>query len=257
MIPWTLLYQSVGGAIITSLFYLAFVIGTKSDGYFQSGREVPLKYAKTILPSVLLLYLVPTVAMYLPWNNAELTQNLTAFWQPAPLLVNILLLALSAIVGNTPPSSIKTSEVKPTSTRGADIKHLNRIYLSVFLVTAITHISTLFICLTSANPKLSFKYIFVPDRQTWMSTTTLGLHYIFQWDFWGIFLSSLIWCWMSVLDIQRIMGCQSFLAGLKSFVIMSLGSVLIGPGAVMAIVWWWREAKLEEIEQMLSKPKSN
>ena len=61
---------------------------------------------------------------------------------------------------------------------------------------------------------------------------------------------------MSVSDVQRILKHQSVGGELKTGVLLTIGSVLAGPGAVMSIVWWWREAKLEEIERTVDKSKA-
>lgn len=248
---WAIFYQTFGGAPIVALYYLVFSLSTKREDYLKSGREVSLRYAKAILPSVVLVYCIPTVAMFLPWGNVPLTQALTAFWQPAPLLVNVAMWIFALAL-----ASSSSSSSSPTTARAAaDLKHLNRIYLVAFLVTAATHVGTMFVCLTSSDPQLSLSYVFLPNRETWKASTTLGLHWIFQWDAWFIFGSALFCCWISVWDVQRALGVSSLAASIRALVAIVVLTVLVGPGATMAGVWYWREAGMAYIEEQ-AKEKS-
>jgi len=253
---WALFYQTFGGAPIVALYYFAFAQNTRKEDYLRSGREVSLGYAKVILPSVVLVYCIPTIAMFLPWNDVQLTQALTAFWQPAPLLVNVAMWIFALVFAASGPPGEANPKGPPT--RGtADLKHLNRIYLTAFLVSAAAHVGTMYVCLTSSNPQLSLSYVFLPNRDTWKASTTLGLHWIFQWDAWYIFGSALVCCWLSVWDVQRALGVSGIAASLKALVAIGMLTVLVGPGATMAAVWYWREAEMVYVEERFGgKPKT-
>jgi hypothetical protein len=249
MLPWALLYQTIGGAVIAPLFYFAYILSSTKNAYFYSGREVTTSYAKAILPSVILAYLVPTFLMYIPWDDVVLLQNLTAFWQFGPLLVNVLMWIFSYALRD--PSTTASNRVS-----GTDIKHLNRIYATSALVTAVNHIGTLYICLTSSNPQLSLSYVFLPNKDIWKTTTALGVHWIFQCDWWGTFVSSFLWCWLSIFDVQRLAGYSSVASVVQAFIIIALSTVVVGPGTMVAGVWYWREAKLVGLERSIGKAKT-
>lgn len=255
---WALAYQTLGGAPIVALYYFVFVRSSGKGDYLASGREVHLGFAKAILPSVVLVYCIPTIAMYLPWASADLTQNLIAFWQAAPPLVNVSMWILSLVLGPPSPApSASSSGRRPTPSTGADLKHLNRIYLAAFAISAAAHVGTAYVCLASADPRLSLSYVFLPSRDRWTASTTFGLHWIFQWDAWFIFASSLASCWVAVWDVQRGLGVSGLAGPVTALVVIGLGAVVVGPGAAMAAVWHWREKKMVLIEQRFrGKPKT-
>ncbi|KAI1380715.1 hypothetical protein F4677DRAFT_195419 [Hypoxylon crocopeplum] len=251
---FALAYQLIGGAVIAPLYYAAYVLTSANDAYFFQGREVPAYYAASLLPAAVLGYLVPTVALwYVPWSSLETVQYLTALWQPAPLFVGLLVLLLSYLV----PSSRSPSAVA----KHADVKHLKRMYLFVGVVSTAAHLYTLYTCLTSSdNPQLSLSYVFLPSRETWKGSMALGLHYIFQVDFFGAYGASLVWLWLAVYDMLRILGKPSA----KDFVQTAMGiafiTLIAGPGTTIVAVWHWREDRLVMIENGVrgtwKKPKA-
>ncbi|KAK9416112.1 hypothetical protein SUNI508_09885 [Seiridium unicorne] len=246
---WALFYQTVGGAAIIPLYHIAYSITSKKDSYLASGRELRPGYAESLLPAILVGYLVPTIALYIPWGDLNITQNLTALWQPAPVFPNVLLLVLVHLLSSS-SSSRSTSGT-------SDVKHLKRIYLAIGVVSTITHLATLYVCLTSSNPQLSLSYVFLPNKATWKLSTALGLHYIFQWDFWIIFTSSLVWCWIVVTDTLRSMqGGSRIWQKFVSAINLVLVSLVAGPGTTLALVWNWREDKLVKLQEIGRKPKA-
>ncbi|KAF8151870.1 hypothetical protein K438DRAFT_1623671 [Mycena galopus ATCC 62051] len=252
---WGFFYQTVAGAAIIPMYCIAYMLTSARPGYLHAGREVPLHYARMLLPCTVLVYLVPTVAVYFPWNDAFLTQSLVALWQPAPCLVSLCLWVFSrpARVGSSSDRTAATSGRRPEKNTGAtsDVEHLNRVYLVSFVVSTLTHIGIMLVCLTSSNPHHSLSYVFLPDKQAWKASTTLGLHWIFQWDWWGISVSLMLWCCVVVCDVRRDLdhtGRMGLGDPVRVFVVVSLMSVVLGPGSALAAVWWWRENKMVLLE---------
>ncbi|KAI0438141.1 hypothetical protein F4803DRAFT_536052 [Xylaria telfairii] len=245
---FVLFYQTVAGAAIIPLYYLAFMLTSKSDAYYAGGRAVSLPYARGLLVSISIGYLLPTLAMYYPGLSVSTTQFLVFLWQPSPGFVNILLFTASLVLPATSSQNTKT----------ADVKHLKRIYLAAGLVCAVNHLITLYVCATSQNPQLSFAYVFLPDRSLWTQTTTAGLHYIFQVDWWGCFLPTLLWAWISVYDVYRLLLGGAGIANLVKWAVYIVGlTVALGPGGMIAVVWSWREDRLVAIESgVRAKPKT-
>ncbi|RYP77468.1 hypothetical protein DL769_003422 [Monosporascus sp. CRB-8-3] len=267
-VAWTplfvFLYQTVGGAVIVPLFYVAYVAVSRDDAYHRSGRELRPGYARALLPATVLGYLVPTLAMFAHgyWGrDLHVTQALIAFWQPAPLLVDALLVLFASVLALFPSSSSPSSSSSLTSVSAAsagalpkngDVPHLKRLYLVVGLVSAAVHVGTLYACLSSSDPQLSLRHVFVPNRATWRDGATPGLHWIFQWDWWGIAASSLLWCWVVVADGLRLLHGRENVAASR-LVGVAVGVVVLalvaGPGAAIAAVWSWREDRLVMIEE--------
>ncbi|KAI1826521.1 hypothetical protein F4861DRAFT_87543 [Xylaria intraflava] len=248
---FVLFYQTVAGAAIIPLYYLFHTILSKPDAYYTEGRSVSLPYARGLLFSITVGYLVPTLALYAPGLSASTAQFLTFLWQPSPGFVNILLFTSSLVLPDTAARTDKTP----------DVKHLKRIYTASGIVCAVNHLMTMYICATSSDPQFSFSYVFVPNRDTWAQSTTIGLHYIFQVDWWGCFLPTLLWCWIAVYDVHRLLLGGAGAAQLAKWAVYIVGlTVALGPGGMIAIVWRWREDRLVMIESgvrgTIRKPKS-
>jgi hypothetical protein len=247
-----LLYQTVGGAIIVPLYCLAYQsVSSGKDYWLPASRAVPTAYAQALLPSLVLGYLLPTILIYLPYGNVFVTQGYVALWQPVPILVNILLLVFSPTYSIGQPKAKTTSSEATGSTD--DVKYLNRVYILSFVVGAVAHWAAIAICFLSSDPNLSFTHAFWPRKDLWIGkninpSMSEGLLHIFQMDFWIIFLSSLVWAYLAVLDINRISG-RSFVPAPKALVVMALNTVLFGPAATVAAIWYSRESTLAHLQK--------
>lgn len=222
-----------------------------------------LPYARGLLLSIGVGYLLPTLAMYVPGLDASTAQFLIFLWQPSPAFVNILLYISSLVFTS---SSSSSSSPSSASSPPADVKHLKRVYLAAGVVCAVNHLATLYVCATSPDPRLGLGYVFLPDRDLWARSTTAGLHYIFQVDEWGCFVPTLLWAWVAVWDVHRVLlggrgAAAAAAAQLAKWALYIVGlSAVLGPGAMLAVVWSWREDRMLLIESgvrgSLRKPKT-
>lgn len=210
---------------------------------------MPVGYARALLPSLVLGYLIPTILIYLPYSNVFITQGYVALWQPAPIIVNILLLILTPIfsAGSTEPKAKRDVDGSVE-----DVKHLQRVYILSFIVGATSHWAAIAICFLSSDPNLSFTHTFWPRKDLWIGrninpTLSEGLLHIFQMDFWIIFASSLVWAYVAVLDVNRV--TKSFVPASKALVVMTLNTVLFGPAATIAAMWYSRESTLANLQK--------
>jgi len=234
---WALLYQTVGGAIVIPLYYLAYMRESAQKDYWSpASRQVSTSYARALLPSLVIGYLLPTILMYLPFSDPDLrvTQGLIALWQPTPLIVNLLLFVISAAYGNEPATSKKAASPPP-----GDIKYLNRLYLTCFSVSAIAHVGTIFVCLSSTHPQMSLTRALVRVPTNDLMSMTGGLHYIFQVDFWIIFTAAVTGAYLALWDLKRIgktdLSLRNAAAG------MAMAVICVGPAATVTGVWYIRE----------------
>lgn len=213
------------------------------DAYYSQGREVPIGYARAILPAALLGYLAPTVALYyVPWGDIKTVQYMTALWQPFPVFICVLLLVLSVFLSSSPSPSAANK-------KDGDVRYLKIVYLVAGLVAAGVHVHTVYACVTSSDPWLTFSYVFLPNKGLWKGSMALGLHYIFQQDFWGAYGASLFWCWLVVYDVQRLLTGKPTLVQLVQAVLgIGFVTLVAGPGTAIVTVWNWREDKLVMLE---------
>jgi hypothetical protein len=72
---------------------------------------------------------------------------------------------------------------------------------------------------------------------------------MFRLDMLIFIVASLVWLIFSMGDITRI-GLSTVSWG-KAAILISLGSFVIGPGAMAAAVWYWRELVLSEIGHLI------
>ena len=241
---WALLYQTVGGAVIIPLYYLALTWqSAHGDYWLPASRHVPIPYAKALLPSLLIGYLLPTILMYLPFPDPDLhiTQALVALWQFSPLLVNLLLRLSSTVFGKGTALSTKNQ-----STVTDDIKYLDRLYFTCFITSTITHISTILACLYYA-PEISLTAALLRVPTANRLSLFGGLHYIFQVDFLVIFLAAIAGSFLTLWDLRRF--DRSDLSLKKSAMAMLVGVVCVGPAAVVSGVWYAREHIMAQKER--------
>jgi hypothetical protein len=242
------LYQCIGAAVILPIWMLLLHRMSGRNTYFQTGRTVPLAYARTILPATLILYLVPTIAFLVPGTSIELLQMILAFWQAAPICVNIPLWFVSRFVSTTPATG---------KAKTADVPHLKVIYNTLFVTSIISHWITIYKVAASETPGVSLVRVFLPSPEHWLASMDNGLLWIFQWD-WVIcatmqFVTSLV----AIYDVQRLVpDIDDDPEGDKLFkgVYVSVAlTVLGGPGAMLAAVWGWREEQLVVLEERAEK----
>ncbi|KAI1762876.1 hypothetical protein GGR53DRAFT_521385 [Hypoxylon sp. FL1150] len=259
---FSLTYQLVGGGVIVPLYYALYVYTSGGDAYHLQDREVPIGYARAILPSALLGYLAPAVGMYyVPWGDLKTVQYATALWQPFPVFICVLLFTFSFFLSSISPSNAAAAATT-TNQKDGDVKHLKIVYLTAGLMAAAAHASTVYMCATSSDPRLSFAYVFLPDKGHWKDSMALGWHYFFQWDFWGVFGASLAWSWLVVYDVQRLLtGSRPTAVQLvQTLLRIALVTLVAGPGTAIVTVWNWREDRLVMIENggggTTKKPKA-
>ncbi|CAN9393892.1 unnamed protein product [Alternaria alternata] len=237
---WAFIYQNVGGACIVTLWWLAFHRISSPKSYFQTGRTVPLPYARAILPGILLFYVVPTIALFIPGLDSDMLQNLLAFWQFTPIFANIPLWFIS-LSGS---STIVTAKNK-----SADVRSLKVLYAFAFVVSVATHWITIRGISLSDNPDVTYARVFIPSTYTWKKGMEWGLLFIFQWDWLIIGSMYIIPSWVAICDVQRVKNGEATLENIfESFLVIAAVTAMGGPGATLAAVWFWREGKMAEIE---------
>ncbi|KAK7751905.1 hypothetical protein SLS62_006206 [Diatrype stigma] len=275
---WAVLYQLVGGAVICPLHFIAYLWASAGTAYFAGGREVSPSHARALLPALVLGYLAPTAAMYIPFADIMATQRAILFWQFAPILVNIITLFLSSTsLSSPPPSSAKGGQKQQRTKQPTDIQPLKRCYGTLFGVLALFHISTVIALAlpsssSSSDPQqFTFSHVFLPSYERRMENSIQALHWLFQWDLYGIFGTGLLWCLLAVYDVRRLLmlgkgasvgegknnkkeeGVQEAegVGLVPALALMVAGTVVFGPGAAVAAVLYWREEKLVLVENRL------
>lgn len=195
-----------------------------------------------MLPATILLYIIPTLAIWLPTDKSVVTlQNVLAFWQFAPILVNAPLWLVS-LMGS--PSTTAVGQKK-----NADIPHLKTLYAFCFFLSVGVHWYTIYGISVSTHPDATYARVFVPSMYTWNKDIPWGLLWIFQWDWIIIGIMCVIPSWVAVCDVQRMRKGEASLENiLESFLVIMTIAIGGGPAAALSAVWFWREGNLAAIE---------
>jgi hypothetical protein len=222
-----------------------------------SSRTVSLSYAKAILPALFIGYLIPTIAIYLPYKDDNTTKDTTqlfvAVWQTCPLYVNAILAIISTFI------SSGSSPKKLTTT--SDLPYLHWVYGTIIVTGLVVHLGTIasFLKVTD-DPNYTFRHAFLLaiDDTFFSVPRDLGnfptaMLKIFQWDFWVIFAASLVWAWQGLWDLNRVGLAKVNLT--VAAITISLGSVLLGPATVLGVVWYYREEKMANTDAIKEKSK--
>lgn len=187
-------------------------------------------YHKALVPALLLGYLLPTVAMYLPFSTDKLhlQQGLVALWQICPLLVNLLLALFSTIFSM--PSTTKSR-----------FPNITFLYGISAVTAAFAHFYLLYMCFLGFE-RLSLLKVLLPRSEMLGGRATDTLHYMFNIDYVIIFGASLLWALVEADNVSRIRQVNIGLLTLS--VSLTIHSIILGPAATIAALWWWRERLL-------------
>jgi hypothetical protein len=243
---WAFLYQNISGACLIAIWMLLLHWMSGQNAYFQSGRTVPVQYARLILPSTLVIYLLPTLAMFYPGQSMDTLQSVIAFWQVAPVLVNIPLWFAAPFVPPAPSTG---------KSRSADLPHLKVLYYALFFISLTSHWYAVFMIMSSETPGVSLTRVFVPSPAHWLISADEGLLWIFQWDWSLMAVCYVLPAIIAAFDVQRFVpevdtdSDRLFKAVYIVVALVALG----GPGAALAAVWGFREEQMVVIEERAEK----
>lgn len=239
------LYQNIGGAVLIPIWMLLFHRISGPNSYFQSGRAVPLPYARLILPATILIYSIPAIAIYVPGWPLDTLQYILAYWQFTPILVNVPLWFVSSSVSYTPAASSKS--------KNADLPHLKLLYNVLFVVSLLSHWITIYKVISSNTPGVTLARVFLPSPAHWLTSHDMGLLWIFQWDWIVCAILHVIPAIVAICDVRRFSpNSETDPSGdrlFKAVCVTAALTVLGGPGAAIAGVWGWREEQMAVIEE--------
>lgn len=235
---WGILYQLRGIGLIAPLYFLVSTFASRSFSYFSPAtRTIPTSTSKVFLPALMIGYIIPTTMLLLPIGGQEIRQAVLALWQPAPVYVSLLTLFFSKAIETTKRFQRKGLSESIKDVDG-DSHHLKIVYKVTGMMSACFHVSIILSCIISTE--LSLPRVFVP-RDSFAPVARIGdgVFIFFQNDFLMMAVSTLLWCWASMWDLYRV-GMSDVSPITAAGIILVLG-VMVGPGATVAVVWFWRE----------------
>lgn len=245
------------------LLYFILSIFFVSNGI--SSRRVPLEVAKKILPATSLGYFIPTALMILQLGDSFTRQDAIAIWKAATVYCAIIITVLlkpgsqkvnheSLFKSEKERTGGKVSTIERAMFPGDqayedlypeyakdDVPYLRSAYFVAFLMCAIMHIGTFAYLAIYSTSELNFFSVFL-NLPGVLSDWDLPLSWsiVYKYDMWFYFASLLVYLMYTVWDVRKL-GYVTNVQAVKALVGILMGQILVGPGAVYAGVWWWKE----------------
>ncbi|KAH7012377.1 FAD binding domain-containing protein [Macrophomina phaseolina] len=230
--------QLFGIGKVAPIYYLISIYTSGNALYTRTtGRPIHSSVAKALLPALCIGQVIPTVLMFLHYDNSFTHQNIVALWQPCPIYVAILTFSISALIyylSPTKPLELEMFERK-------DIAPLQTAYAFTFFLTIITHICSLFYIFTSSSLSIAEAFFNLPAPSVPISDGAISVFAFFKWDMVLCYAAVFIWCLYSIYELRRV-GYRTTEQAVKAAVVTAVAQVIVGPGAAYTGVFAWREA---------------
>lgn len=204
--------------------YLFILYITKSASKFSAAdRRIPAAEAEAMLPAIILGYLSSAVPSLLH-PNIFYRQWWSWLWQLYPIWTALFLRPLTKIFQSpaAPAASIAT------------------IRRTVFVLVAIGTVTYWYTLLESG---LSLAELYLPRYLLEApASPPEALRTVIRYDYVTTYLATLTWLALELGDAKK--------GGLSGFAMLGVAgvvaAVVLGPGSVMTLGWWWREEALNE-----------
>ncbi|KAI8937268.1 hypothetical protein NX059_006476 [Plenodomus lindquistii] len=195
---------------------------------------VPKGFARAIGPAILVGHVLPTILMFIPGLAPVVKNDVILLWQFSALLITILIYLFA-------DTSDETSDRHSLDY----LPHLIRSYKMVFgFATAYHWLAGLFVfILGDQDPTLALDRLVLPlvDLPGTDPTSSPATGFIFiKYDAFFAFIGLIPYGLYSVYELRS----QGLVTSKQACVACGvyLGSqVVVGPGAAIVGLWWWRE----------------
>jgi len=232
-------FQILGIGVVGPIwFFLHYLQSSLRNFTAPDLRMIDTAASKTAFIAVLMGLTIPSLLMYLlPGYDQRLSVNV--IWQAFPITTLSLHCILRKFtVGNTMKHDVIYNV-------GADLPSIR---LSIRIAAAISAVCFNWVRWTSAG---QFFNIFVPQ---WSTVTAAlpskpsslnlvdGMRLFLQIDELSIFAAAFFWLALLLLDLKK--EEMTKVSWLQALTVGIVGTTLLGPGALFALAWLWREETL-------------
>ncbi|KAL3425892.1 FAD binding domain-containing protein [Phlyctema vagabunda] len=238
------LYQVKGLGFIAPIYFFLHYIQSPQENYHAADmRMTQMGPVKTIIPTVMLSYVIPSIAMMTASSLSTRQWINGLIWQPFPIYASLLQRLLSKTVQDTTDQDrIHRPE--------ADMPYLRYAY---GFSTAAAAIANIYVRLTSplSLRDVFFKNLSSPTSP--LSVVDLITRYL-RYDQIATFSAGAIWTMLHFRDLKK---ADKLKVGWARIVGVFAGTTLVaGPGAAMAVMWAWREEVLARSSRPLAGRKA-
>lgn len=216
-----------GWEVIMPIYFALYIIVSRGRSfYYPLPRAIKPSMAKS-LPIGLLVAYIPVLRKFMPLINQKETQSsIHNDW--AILISHIglpILLQIGSRIFKNPSAKLSVSQVHFQS---RDLKYLTRFYGCLALLAATAHA----IFMSQVFPRSIADFSFLRLTTSWELVRLGCLSFVIMG-----------WCLFTVWDMRRVSLTRTSLVG--GFVIITTVVFLVGPAALLAGFWGWREHSLE------------
>lgn len=276
-------YQVLSIARMGPIYFLASMFAGRSDMYYRpSSRVVDQDVARALLPAVSLGYVLPTVVMLLPrWDAPAVWLDLMVLWQFAPVLVGPLTSFLASVIRRVRCAGDKTKAAAAEDDAAAyggvpvvgsvgndalykniDLPHLLTAYAAAFCGAAAVHVAVAAYLIASPGMSIRGAFLSLPcwpwseGAATWNDAGPAAelVPVVLRWDLVVFSVTQLVWCLHTVAEMRRV-GYVRTADAFRAAAVVAASFFLVGPGAMYAATWYWREktiagqSRMEEGEE--------
>jgi hypothetical protein len=186
---------------------------------------------KTIIPTIVLTYILPSIAMFTAPRLTTRQWVNGVFWQPFPVYAAILQRVFGLFVKDTTKEDRSDNPL-------ADMPYLRRTYIFAGVAAALANLYVRF------RSPVSLTDVFFQGVRNPIAAVplALGVAKFLRYDQIASFGAGAIWTALSFHDLKK---ARKVTAGWGKIVGVFTGTTIVaGPGAAMAAMWAWREEAL-------------
>lgn len=223
------------------LYYAAYSFVSEPESYWWPlSREVPIQYADSMTWAVMIGYTLPTIVLFIPWEDPFTLQNIESCWQLSPMLVPLLCTIFAYF--HHSQTSKATQQLRKTNEISPDLEPLKRLYVITGILGVLFHVY----CVVRVyyDPELTLSAVFWPDFVSQEKTLGEGVKFMFLIDVWALEVATYVWSCQAVWDLKRVSRSNADIP--KAAVLIAVSTVVLGPGATLCAVWYWRETRLAQ-----------
>ncbi|KFY39521.1 hypothetical protein V494_03954 [Pseudogymnoascus sp. VKM F-4513 (FW-928)] len=235
------LCQTRGIGFIAPIYYfLHYVISPLENYHAADSRLVQIGHIKTIILTIIISYIVPSIAMFTAPTLATRQWINGVLWIPFPIYAAVLQRILGKFVKDT-------TMIDRIHNTEADMPHLRRIYAFAGVSAAATRLFAFF----KSPVVLTEVFIMAnadPESEVPLVEAISG---ILRCNHISAFITGLIWVLLGFHDLKK--AGKLTTSWWKIFGICVATTVVGGPGAAMAVMWAWREEVLAKREAVIEK----
>jgi hypothetical protein len=222
------------------LYYAVYSFVSEPESYWWPlNREIPIQYAASMLWAVMIGYTLPTIVLFVPWVDPFTLQNIESLWQLSPMLVPLLCTIFARF---HPSQTNAVQQPRKANETSPDLAPLKRLYLVTGILGALFHVYC--VVKVICDPELTISAVFWPNFVTQEKTLGEGVQFMFLIDVWALEVATYIWSCQAVWDLKRVGRTDTDV--LKAAALISVSTVVFGPGATLCAVWHWRESRLAQ-----------